>query len=292
MMAGIRPAFTISSRSSSSRLRGATWIFTGALPCALSFSLSAIRLSLVDAASRGRTLPCPTGRRPRRSAGAPAAGDQDLVDVGAGGIAEVDELLELGPHRDLRRDQVDLALDQRRKQHVARQRHEEHVDLVVVAGLEVLVQPLLHELAVLVRHAALHALVDEVERAVERHADPHQPALDHLVEVAGERLQDGSRARPRAAAVSSSEGGSGASASSAAPEAAAAGACASAPGGWSSPHAVIVIRTPAISTAVHSILAIMLPSSNSVERRSQRTWRTRGGARIVQARSGQRDDCR
>ena len=45
--------------------------------------------------------------------------------------------------------------------------------------------------AVLVRHAALHALVDEVERAIERDADPHEPPLDHLVEVAGERLQDG-----------------------------------------------------------------------------------------------------
>ncbi len=65
------------------------------------------------------------------------------------------------------------------------------VHLVVDAGLEVLVQPFLDELPVVVRHTALYALVDEVERAIERDADPHEPPLDHLVEVARERLQDG-----------------------------------------------------------------------------------------------------
>ena len=106
-------------------------------------------------------------------------------------------VLQLGRHRNLRRNQVHLAVDERRKQHFARQREEDHVDPVAGAGLEVLVEPFLHELPVLVRDAALHAPVDEVERAIERHADPHGPALDQLVEVAGERLQHGFANRER-----------------------------------------------------------------------------------------------
>jgi len=43
-------------------------------------------------------------------------------------------------------------------------------------GLEVFVEPLLHELAVLIRDAALRAPVDEIERAIERHADPDGPS--------------------------------------------------------------------------------------------------------------------
>ena len=45
------------------------------------------------------------------------AGDQDLADIHPGGIAEGDELLQLGRHRDLRRHQVHLAVDERRQQH-------------------------------------------------------------------------------------------------------------------------------------------------------------------------------
>ena len=59
------------------------------------------------------------------------------------------------------------------------------------------VEPFLHELAVLVRDAALLAPVDEIERAIERHADPDGPALDQLVEVAGKRRQHGLAHRKR-----------------------------------------------------------------------------------------------
>ena len=52
------------------------------------------------------------------------------------------------------------------------------------------VQPLFDEPPLLVRDAALDALVEEVERAIERHANPHDPSFDYGVEVAGEWLQD------------------------------------------------------------------------------------------------------
>ena len=87
-------------------------------------------------------------RRNRRRA---RAGDQDLAHVRTRGIAEVHELLELGPDRDLGGHEVDHAIDERRGQHLARQRHEHHEDLVVGARLEVRVQAFLDELAVVVR---------------------------------------------------------------------------------------------------------------------------------------------
>ena len=105
--------------------------------------------------------------------------------------------LQLGRHGKLRRNQIDLALDERRRQHLARQRQEDHVDPVTRTGLEALVEPRLHELAVLVRDAALHAPVDVVERAIVRHPDPHCSPLDELVEVACKRLQHGVAYRRR-----------------------------------------------------------------------------------------------
>ena len=195
-MAGIRPAFTISSRSSSSSCGGASRIVIGAFPWALNFSLSATQALVVTAEFAGEDF---FARQvvyggDRRRAG---AGDQDLVDVHPSGVAEVDVLLQFGRDRDLRRNQVHLAVDERRQQHLARQRQEDHVDPVARAGLEALVEPCLHELAVLVRDAALHALVDEIERAIERHADPYDPSLDELVEVACKRLQHGLAYRRR-----------------------------------------------------------------------------------------------
>ena len=115
------------------------------------------------------------------------------------------------------------------------------MDLVAGAGLEVFVEPFLHELAVLVRDAALHALVDEVERAIERHADPHDPSLDDLVEVARRTASARRRAPKAAARDSSSEGGSGASASST--------GC-----GWLDrlPHAVTATTAPTSRTAANA----------------------------------------
>ena len=57
-----------------------------------------------------------------------------------------------------------------------------------VARFEVGVQIVLERLQSLVRQPALLPLIDEIVRAVERHADANDTALDHLVEVAGERL--------------------------------------------------------------------------------------------------------
>ena len=180
---------------------------------------------------------------------------------------------QFGPHRDLRRNQVDLAIDERRQQHVARQRHEDHMDLVGVAGLEVLVQPFLDELSVVVRHAARHALVNEVERAIEGHADPHEPPLDHLVEVAFERLEDSCRARPGGSCVSSSEGSGRVSASAAAASFAAdvssAGAAVLLP-----PHAVSVTTTPTSSAPANSSLAVKVPPATAPNGRSARSGRS------------------
>jgi hypothetical protein len=112
-----------------------------------------------------------------------------ISDVHPGGIATGHVLLQVGRHRDLRRDQVHFAVDERRQQHFARQRQEDDVDLVAVVGAEVFVEPCLYKLAVLVRDAAWHSFVDVIERAIERHPDPHEPSLDKRVEVLGKRRQ-------------------------------------------------------------------------------------------------------
>jgi len=97
--------------------------------------------------------------------------------------------VEFGPHRGLGRHQVDLAVEKRGQQQVARHRDQRHEHLHV-AGLEHRVDPVLHEPCVVARRAALDALVEEEEGAVERDADPDQPPLDHLIEVAHEGSED------------------------------------------------------------------------------------------------------
>ena len=114
-------------------------------------------------------------------------GDHHLAHVGARRLREGDELLQLGPDGHHGRDHVDLAAREGRIQLIARHRHDHHVHLEV-ARLQVLVQIVLERLQGLVGDPALLPLVDEVVRAVERHGHANRAALDHLVEVAGERL--------------------------------------------------------------------------------------------------------
>lgn len=83
----------------------------------------------------------------------------------------------------------------RGKQLVARQRHDGDMHLEE-PGLEPFVHFVLEQLQRLVADAALDTLVDEVLRPIEDHARAYQAALDHGVEVAGERcLQHGTRFR-------------------------------------------------------------------------------------------------
>ena len=114
-------------------------------------------------------------------------GDHHLAHVGARRLGEGGDRLQFGPDRHHRRDHVHLALQEGWSQQIARHRHDHHVHLEV-ARLEVRVQIVLERLERLVRQPALLPLVDEVVRAVERHAHANRAALDHLVEVAGERL--------------------------------------------------------------------------------------------------------
>ena len=114
-------------------------------------------------------------------------GDHHFAHVGARRLREGDELLQLGPDGHHGRDHVDLAAREGRVQLIARHRHDHHVHLEV-AGLQVRVQIVLEQLQRLVGHPTLLPLVDEVVRAVERHGHANRATLDHLVEVAGERL--------------------------------------------------------------------------------------------------------
>ena len=59
-----------------------------------------------------------------------------------------------------------------------------------VARLQLLVQRLLVHHQVFVRQAALCAVVDEIEGAVERNAGADDPSRNQAVEVAGEGLVD------------------------------------------------------------------------------------------------------
>ena len=115
------------------------------------------------------------------------SGDDHFVHIGPGRIREGDELLALRRDGHHRRDQVDLAVLERGIQLIARHRHHDHVHLEV-PGLQVFVQIGLEQLGPLVGHPAFLSLVDEVVRAVEGHADANHATLDHLVEVARERL--------------------------------------------------------------------------------------------------------
>ena len=68
-------------------------------------------------------------------------------------------------------------------------RHRHHHDVhLEVAGLQLRVQVRLELLQRLEGHAAFLALIDEVVRAIEGDADANRAALDHRVEIAGERL--------------------------------------------------------------------------------------------------------
>ena len=88
-------------------------------------------------------------------AGELGPGDQNLADVRAGGLGEVNELLELRPDGHLSGDQIDLAFDECRQQLLSGQRNEHHVHLVAVVGLQAGIQPLLEQPAVVGRDAAL-----------------------------------------------------------------------------------------------------------------------------------------
>ena len=181
------PALTISSRSSSSRFPGTSRIATGGRPFAFSFVVQRDQ-ALPGAAVLAGVDVLPgqvVDRGDRRGA---RTGHDHLADVGAGGIGEVHDRLQLRPDDDLGHHAVDLALRQRRGQQVAWQRHEDDADLRRVRRLELLVQLLLERLPQLVGRASLHAVVHEVERAIEGGAHADEPALRHLVEVAGEPL--------------------------------------------------------------------------------------------------------
>jgi len=114
------------------------------------------------------------------------AGHHHFIDVRARGIGEVHTGLQFRPDRNLGNHEVDLAVDQRRPQHVARHGHEDHVD-PGVASLVLRVELILEGLPHLVGDAPLHALVREVEGPVEGDAHADEPPGDHLVEVAGKR---------------------------------------------------------------------------------------------------------
>ena len=114
-------------------------------------------------------------------------GDDDFVDAAARRHREGDEFFPLGGHGHHGRDHVHRAARESGVELLARHRQDDHVDLEV-AGLQVRVEIVLEQLQRLVRQSALLPLVDEVVRAVERHGYADRAALDHLVEVAGERL--------------------------------------------------------------------------------------------------------
>ncbi len=125
----------------------------------------------------------------RGDLGGARAGHHDLAHVRASGPREIHDRLQLRPDDDLRHRAVDLACRQRRAQLVARHRHERDGDLRRTRPLELLVEVILERLPQLVGHAPLLALVHEVEGAIEGAADADHPARHHLVEVAGERLE-------------------------------------------------------------------------------------------------------
>ena len=114
-------------------------------------------------------------------------GDDHLAHVGARRLGEGGDRLQFGPDRHHRRDHVHLALQEGWRQQIARHRQDHHMHLEV-ARLEVRVQIGLEQLEGLERQPALLPLVDEIVRAVERHAHANRAALDDLVEVSGERL--------------------------------------------------------------------------------------------------------
>ena len=114
-------------------------------------------------------------------------GDDHLAHVGARRLGEGGNRLQFGPDRHHRRDHVHLALQEGWSQQIARHGHDDHMHFEV-ARLEVRVQIGLEQLEGFERQPALLPPVDEVVRAVERHADAKRAALDDLVEVSGERL--------------------------------------------------------------------------------------------------------
>ena len=188
MVIGARPALTISSTSSSSSSMGASTITTGGLPCSLNLAFRLLRALGVDAPLADEHLLAGQivhGGNRRRA----RAGDHHFVDIGAGRVREGDEFLALGRDGHHRGDHVDQAADEGRVELVALHRHQHHVHLEV-PGLQVLVELALEQLRPLVGDPALLPLVDEVVRAVEGHADADRAPLDHLVEVASERLPD------------------------------------------------------------------------------------------------------
>ena len=121
------------------------------------------------------------------------SGDHHLAHIGARRLGERGNRLELRPDRHHRRDHVHLTVQEGWSQQIPRHRQDDHMHLEV-ARLEVRVQIVLERFERLVRQPTLLPLVDEVVRAVERHADANRAALDHFVEVSGERF-----VQPRAA---------------------------------------------------------------------------------------------
>ena len=123
--------------------------------------------------------------------------------------AEVDDLLALRGNRQLRHHQVDLSGLQRRQQRVARHGQQHHVQVeLAFFELQLPVEFVLEEREVFVGEPARLALVEEVERAVERDTRTDQAPPDEGVEITREDLvdrvrsyrpgaSDGLRRRPR-----------------------------------------------------------------------------------------------
>ena len=114
-------------------------------------------------------------------------GDDHLAHVGARRLGEGGDRLQFGPDRHHRRDHVHLALQEGWSQQIARHGHDHHMHFEV-ARLEVRIEIGLEQLEGLERQPALLPPVDEIVRAIERHAHAKRAALDDLVEVSGERL--------------------------------------------------------------------------------------------------------
>src|SRR5205085_11246867 len=86
------------------------------------------------------------------------------------------------------RDQVDLAVEERGEQGLARHGHKN--DVYPVGRLAAPIQLVFEELQRLVRDTALHAPVDEVVRAAEDDPCPDDASRHHAVKVAGPLLEE------------------------------------------------------------------------------------------------------
>ena len=117
----------------------------------------------------------------------PGTGHHNFFDVVERRGHEVGQLLPLARLRDIGRDDIAAAFEQRGLQAVAGCREEHDVN-AQVAGFQLGVEVRFELLQGIVRDAALHATVDEEVRLAVRHQHADHAALDHPVEIAGPRL--------------------------------------------------------------------------------------------------------